>query len=278
MYFLGTMLGLAGLVALKWTGLTDMQWDELARATLLNLFYLPHFEPHTERIFAGQVENAVFPLNNPAWSLFFELMFANVLYAISARVRHAPAVLAAVAGIALALAAYRYGGMPGWGISNFIGGFPRVTYAFFAGVVIYQLRDRLSALGEARPLLVVGSLTLLLGLPRLDGLREYWLAAALAGVPLLVAASVRCALQSGGAAQRLVEYSGRLSYPLYCVHYPLLMLLAAEGWRPREFIVATLLFIAASMALAHLLLVGVDEPLRRWLSAHLGRAGPRAPQ
>ena len=272
MYLLGMMLGLAGVVALQRAGLTDLHGAEIARAAFLNMFYLPYFGAYTESIFALRVENALFPLNTPAWSLFFELMFANVLYALSVRVRSAPAVLAALAGIALIFATYRYGGMPGWGTANFMGGFPRVTYAFFTGVVIYQLRDRIALLGAARQFLVFGALTLLLVLPRMEGLRDYWLTGAVLGVPILVAASVGSTMASGGAAHRLAEYSGRLSYPLYCVHYPLLMLLAAGEQRPHQFVVAIVLFVATALAVAHVLLVGVDEPLRRWIGAHFSRA------
>jgi peptidoglycan/LPS O-acetylase OafA/YrhL len=271
-------MGLAGVIALKRAGFTDFTWGSIAEATLLHLFYVPYFNSHSEQLFGLLAKNALFPLNNPAWSLFFELACANALYAFVARSRYAPAVIVAIAAVGMVLAMRRYGATPGWGTNNFLGGLPRVAYTFFAGVLVYQLRDRLRILGSIGPILPMLALALLFGLPRTAGFPEFWLVSVLVAIPMLVAAAFLTEVH-GAKALKLAEYSGRLSYPIYTVHFPLLMLMAAAAWRPGTFWAALALFVAASIVVAHVLTAYVDEPVRRRLGARLRPAGspPGAP-
>lgn len=268
MYLIGAALGLAGLVGLFIRELTDFSAGSIVRATVLHVLYVPYLNQYTEWLFDAAVADTLFPLNNPAWSLFFELTVASTLYSWAGKHPHAPAFIVAISAVALVMAAFLYGPAPGWGWWNILGGLPRVTYAFFMGVLLFQHRHRLARLGIAHPALLIVALAILCGLPRLPGFREFWLIGALAGVPVLVAASAGVSLADDGA-RRLAEYAGRVSYPLYCVHYPILMLLAAAQWRPGSFAAGLPLFAATSLSAAHLLMVGIDEPTRRRLGAML---------
>lgn len=277
MYVLGALLGVAALVALKLHGLTDFTWSGIGEAIVLHLLYIPYFNPYTEHLFANDVAAALFPLNNPAWSLFFELVCANTLYAFTARMsRHAAVVITALAGLGVLVATHRYGAASGWGSGNFAGGFPRVMFAFFAGVVIFQWRGRIRALGEVRPVLLLAALLVMLGAPRTASFEVFWLYSCLVAIPVLVAAATTVELRADSPAFDLAGYSGRLSYPIYCIHYPVLMLAAAWQWRPESFALALALFVAVSAAASHLLMVWVDEPLRARLNARLAKgASPR---
>jgi peptidoglycan/LPS O-acetylase OafA/YrhL len=277
MYALGGILGLAAVVALKEAHLTDLTWGGIAWAGLLHLLYIPNNSPVTETLFAARMQDTLFPLNNPAWSLFFELLCANFAYAFVARFGRRVAVgITAFFGVGLVIAASRYGAMPGWGTDNFLGGVPRVMYAFFAGVVIFHYRAVLRRLPRLPAWIVVLSVIVLFGLPRTTSTGSYWLATALFGVPLLVVGGTLAEQRLGPRAIALATYGGRVSYPVYCIHYPLLMLEAASGWRPQNFAFAVALFVLVAVAVSHVLMVWLDEPIRRWLTRRRGPARPTA--
>jgi peptidoglycan/LPS O-acetylase OafA/YrhL len=114
----------------------------------------------------------IFPLNGPAWSIFFELV-ANVAYAAMAprltRKTLIATIMAAAVLMALCTAVFNTMDM-GWVWSAFIGGFPRVFYSFFAGVLIYRLHCRHPAPILPAGICAIGLLAVLacpsFGLPR----------------------------------------------------------------------------------------------------------------
>ena len=110
-----------------------------------NLYFLP-----------SPASDMLFPLNLPAWSLFFELLI-NLVFALTVKRLNNKvlATVVAAAGALLLLAALSR--MIGFGLraglmdagfdwESFGAGILRVTYSLFAGVLIYRLfrRHRLS--------------------------------------------------------------------------------------------------------------------------------------
>jgi len=277
MYSIGGLLGLAGVVALKVNHLSDFSWTGILQATLMHMLYIPNNTSAVEEIFTLHITGALFPLNNPAWSLFFELICANFAYAFVVRTsRWGGVVLASASALLLAWATVRYGAHPGWGTENFLGGFPRVMFAFFAGVAIFDWRHVFCHVPRLPAWLVVLAVLILFGMPRPTYFLGYWLVAVLLAVPILVAAGTRCTVYTT-AGRALADFGGRLSYPIYCIHYPLLMLDAASGWRPADYGIAATLFVACSVASSYLLLIMVDEPARKWLNRVAGISTPRVP-
>ena len=107
---------------------------------------------------------------------------------------------------------------PGWAAPNFIYGFPRVMAEFFGGALLFQLGchrwrvPRLISLAVVAAalasffaanvkILIVSSVTL---------------------VPLAIA--LASSLQIDGALRSASRLLGRLSYPLYVMHFPIYML------------------------------------------------------
>jgi peptidoglycan/LPS O-acetylase OafA/YrhL len=277
MYLTGLLIGTAAVILLKERGFTSLTYDLVAKAFLLNLFYVPFPNWEYLDIFQARLRGAIFPLNSPAWSLFFG-MVANVLYAASLRVsQRAPLILATVAAVGLAIAAALYGEAPGWGARNFIGGFPRVLYAFFAGVVIYQFHDRTARLPQVPAWALAAVIVVVVAMPRFPLHREYWLIGCLLMAPLAVAIGSRCSVEPGTRAHRICQYSGRISYPIFCVHYPLLMLFSLLPHHTGKltllslefayFVAMAVAFFFTTLVVAHVLMTRVEEPLRKWMES-----------
>jgi peptidoglycan/LPS O-acetylase OafA/YrhL len=265
LFFLGMCLGLGGLTLKYLHGLTDYQPENIAKAALLNFFYLPYFANFTVEIFQDSVTGVVFPLNGPAWSLFFGFAAQFVYFYAVRGGRIASLVIAAISGIGFIIAA-KIDGQGGWGSHNFIAGFPRVFYAFFIGVVIYEWRDRLPKVsGRFVPLLFL-LIALMMLPPEFPKHKYYWFASASIIVPLIVATALACQSWSYSWGQRLATYGGSLSYPLYCLHVPTLAITStfiAHHPYQRLGVYASILLC---FVLAHLAAKYIDQPLVTYFS------------
>ena len=110
-------------------------WSALATTFATAVFFLPTPE-------ALSIDGTrLFPLNDPAWSLFFEIainmIFAIFILRMSLRVMTTLAVLSATS---LVLTFLYFGSADiGFDWGNFWGGFPRVSSGFFIGVLLYRL-------------------------------------------------------------------------------------------------------------------------------------------
>lgn len=165
-----------------------------------------------------------FPLVSPAWSLFFELWVANLLFAaIGTRLRRpvlSGIVLAGAAG--LFCAAIRYGNLDVGSLwSNFIGGFPRVIYSFFAGVAVQRIHARHGAV-QVPAMLVLAALvaSFLIRVPASISV-EYELGCVLVLYPVLIFLGASAIERR----PRIGKLLGNASYALYVIHIPMLLLL-----------------------------------------------------
>jgi peptidoglycan/LPS O-acetylase OafA/YrhL len=273
MYAVGLVLGVVAMALGKMQGLTDMDWDDIREAAFLNFVYVPYLNSNFVQFFEQRLVGTLFPFNNPAWSLFFGIV-ANFIYAaVIRRSSFIPALLMGLSAYALVWAMALFGEAPGWGARNMLGGFPRVFFAFFAGVVIFQLQGRAAGLPRPNSLGLALFIASIFAMPRFEGHSHYWLAATLLAMPLLVALASRATVPRGSLAARLCEYSGAVSYPIFCVHFPLLLLFAAT-FPHRVGVWTLLLFVVTTWVVSHLLLKYVDLPFRAWLSLKLGTATP----
>jgi peptidoglycan/LPS O-acetylase OafA/YrhL len=159
-------------------------------------------------------------LNEPAWSLLFEVI-ANVAYAILAvRLRTRWLVLLSVVSFLIAASCFSSINV-GFNWSNFSGGFPRVGFSFPAGVVTYRLWHASEWHPNIRvPLLALSiPLLLLFAAPQYDQYDPYDFLAVLAFPPIIyLAASAEPSLRLRSACLWL----GAISYALYITHWPLM--------------------------------------------------------
>lgn len=270
LYLLGSLLGLipvaAALLGLLPSALaTPLPLVLLAAALLLPLVSEPN----------------LFPLNSPAWSLFFELG-ANLAYAAVLRYLGS-ALLAAIMlvsalGLALALQADPERGLHGgYSPATLHLGLWRVGYGFFAGVALLRYFNSGSRAPLRRgtrawlcgALVLACLLAVLLARPS-AALRPWFdLAAVTVAFPLLIYLAMGCRL--AGRAARACALLGAISYPLYVLHVPLGRLVNGAlgqllpGAPPPVMAVAGLVFMSVLLPLCWLLDQRFDAPLRRWL-------------
>ncbi len=233
--------------------------DPLAgAAVMLATLGLP--TPHTGFSFG------YFPVNPPEWSLFFELL-ANLAFGLllSRWPSRAVAVVAACGFAVYAGIGFSFwpGEIPFW--AETFG----MTASFSIGMLIWRCHQRQSLPVLRLPfsllaLMLVG----LCAMPARWGLSVNFAAIALA-FPALITAGMAQACSPG--RRRVMHLLGELSYPLYVLHWPVLLL--ARLMLP-ELGQALTMAIGAVVALAvgWVALVTVDRPARRWLLARVSRS------
>lgn len=196
---------------------------------------------------------ALFPLNRPHWSLFFEVL-ANLIHAL-VLVRlgtRALCVLLALIAPALAYAAWLNGDLTFGAFQNgWYFGLLRVGYSYIAGIILarlWQQRERRAWLPWYAVLALPLAVLLAIELP------PVWL-----GDVLAVVAAFPVIIWLGTAspvpptARPALAALGALSYPLYAVHWPVLTLM--ENYAPSTAgkVAAMGLAIAIAAATAFLL-------------------------
>lgn len=169
-------------------------------------------------------QREAFPLNIPAWTIFYELV-ANALHALLFWRFGARALGLAIAGLIAVMAwvgmthdSFDVGARP----ENFALGLPRIALAYLIGMALQRWwRDvpplpvpPLIALA-AMPVLCVGQW--LLAAPGDSSGWIFDMLFVLIACPLMIAGGVRLT-----GRWRLAELSGALSFPLFAVHMPIM--------------------------------------------------------
>jgi peptidoglycan/LPS O-acetylase OafA/YrhL len=195
-----------------------------------------------------------FPLNIPAWSIFFELtanfVHGLVLWRLGAR------WIAALILLAIPLTAWvgaSFGSLDvGAHAADYLAGLPRVMLSYLIGIALWRWwRDR--------PPLAVPAWLAFAAMPLI--LTSAWLfdidtwqldlAFIAIGCPLLIAGGLRFAAAPDGRLAAAAVALGALSFPLYAVHMPTLDGMKLLGFGPLGGVLAAL---AAGIALT----VGVE--------------------
>lgn len=236
----------------------DLPALNIVAATLLNAVLLPSFS-------LIPIHPEAFGANTPLWSLFWE-MAVNIAFALAVpwlTTRRLIFILIFAAGLLVAMAVRFHGVDGGPNSATFVWGACRVLFPFACGVLLHRLpifTNRFAA-----PLAAV--LAGLLLAPAIGMVGE--LISVLLVFPAVVmsGAGAKVGPRLGGVALWL----GRLSYPLYVLHHPIIRLTYNALQR---FHIASPQLVAAacvliSIAVAWAAMELYDEPVRRWLRAKL---------
>jgi peptidoglycan/LPS O-acetylase OafA/YrhL len=222
--------------------------------------------------------NSVYPFNFPSWALFF-LLLINVIYLLIVARLSTRLLLTILltSGLVVVAQAYIMGGVIGgdhW--DNLVCGLGRVFFPFFCGVFLfrwYRARTdfKFSLPGPVLALLLVAVMAW--PVSRLNWVFES--AVVLIIFPMLVIGGAQN--KPGPKTSAVYLFLGRLSYPLYILHYPFLKLfgflarvLSLEG---RLIWIMVGIEMICGVLFAIVVMKAFDEPLRKWLST--GGAGSK---
>jgi peptidoglycan/LPS O-acetylase OafA/YrhL len=262
---LGIVLGtIALLAATRFT--SGLSKAAVLQAAVTNALLLP--SPAMLNI-----RPSAFPTDGPLWSLAFEI-WINVLYALCFRFLGMKSLgVALIIGAVLTCwTALTYGGLnDGFVWSDFYLGGARVLFPFVAGVLLSRvMRHREDGTSWSHlaflPLLVV------LVAPRFFG-GVYDALAVLVVFPVVLAVAADAPPRA--RLDAIWRWLGALSYPLYVLHYPFIVVLSNLAHQKHVTGVAldlaaggTVVFVIVFASLALRL---YDMPVRRFLSGGLAR-------
>jgi peptidoglycan/LPS O-acetylase OafA/YrhL len=256
MILLGTFLGLAS--ALAGARITA----EPVSLALKQLVLLPTF---------SGVD--LFFLNTVMWSLMLEL-WINAAHAFAFRWLSAKVLItvAAVGAVGVVVASWPYYGLnAGWNAKTAIGGLPRVLFSFSAGLLLYRLYASGRLPNFRIPFAVSFSLlaiAMLVPLPNekhhIPALHD--LMAVLVIFPLAIIGGVNANLST--RASRVATVLGDLSYPLYAIHFPLIVfsifMVGGRSVSAPFYWQLWLPFCIVVVALAWVIDQIVEKPFQRW--------------
>ena len=280
MLILGVLLGSVSFLiqgSVRWDG-TAVPATMILVAVILNLLMLPVI-PGTAADVRGNGE--MFPLNGPAWSLFFEYI-GNIMYALCLRRLSTKWLTAFTVLCGASLAAFTLANGSGfWNIGvgwtlaghNFIGGFLRMSFSFSAGLLLSRNCRTIKVKGAF--LICALVIVSLLSVPYLGTETMPWINGIFDLVCILGVFPALVLLGAGGSAEgnissKICSFVGDISYPLYIIHYPFMYLFYAYVWknglafRDVWYIALGIFIICIFTAWAASRLY--DRPVRRYLS------------
>ncbi|TIV69912.1 MAG: acyltransferase [Mesorhizobium sp.] len=265
LYLAGTLLGFFYLlVKNRLMPAEYMPLSEIGMQLTTGMFFIP---------LIGEAYHTIFPLNPASWSLFFELVvniaYVAVFFLMSRRVLTA---LIAVSLALLIVASVVIGtldfGMTG---KTIISGLPRVSFSFFLGVLLCFLRRGWWV--EAAILLTLAVFAI--APAGAAGRVAYDLACLAVVFPIIVVTGA-----VAPTAPRLAGFYGwlgRISYPIYIIHTPMLMIIAGAGKAVSVDPFSHHPWFGILMAVAVIVIADIatriyDEPVRRFLQRQMQRS------
>ena len=281
MVVMGAVLGVVCFMiqgGTMWDG-TEVPGKALLLALLLAMLMIP-VVPGSIGEVRGNGE--MFPLNGPTWSLFFEYI-GNILYALfihrlSTRVLTTVTMLlgALLAWFALFdISGYDMLGV-GWTLDgvNFFGGLLRMMFPYPLGMLLARKFSPTRIRGAfwwcSLVLLLVFTVPYLkVDLPfSFNGLYE--MTCVMLVFPLLVWLGAS-GLTTDKRSKWVCNFLGRLSYPLYLVHYPIFYIFYAWLIKSERYTLASArVQVVGVLAITLLIAISVlkfyDEPVRKWLA------------
>lgn len=227
----------------------------------------------------------MFPLNGPAWSLFFEYI-GNILYALfihrlSTRVLTGLTVVLGVVLAWMAVGDVTQTGMfgVGWTLDglNFWGGLVRMAFPYALGMLIARRFHPVKVRGAFW--IASATMTILFMVPYIPGKAPVCLNGVFEAACIIIVFPILLWLgasdrPAGRRMNAVYRFLGNLSYPLYILHYPLFYLFYAWLIRTQTYTPGTswgpaLLTVAGSVVLAWLAMRFYDIPVRRWLTRRM---------
>jgi peptidoglycan/LPS O-acetylase OafA/YrhL len=218
LYFLGSALGLlSALILTHAYSRNHLTPVELLTTVALSSLLLPNLGE-------AWANHNVFPLNGPAWSLFFEL-FANLVFWFMIRSRLASKIwLLGVAATCLLLLSLYKGPLAEAGAfsHSFTQGFARVGFSFCMGVVVFRFREtrRMAPVAALAVVFLLGGMLLTRGKIVEQHATQLFFVAVVSPLVVYLGSLVKLPV----ATEPFCSFLGDFSYPLYILHQPFLLI------------------------------------------------------
>lgn len=238
-------------------------WLLISLAFIGSLFLIP-------TPFVPKTWGALTPFNYVAWSLFFEYV-ATVFYAtVLAKVNKKQLVIMTLCFLVAVIytASITKWDYNGFNRQHFWPGFVRLAFPFTLGVMLCRFRVSLhNRVGLFIAIvLLVGSLFIPLDRS------QWWLDPLIITLLFPVIIALGAGSQVSGTIEKICQFLGRLSYPLYMSHILSTHLLAGYLRHNKNILMTDKILLAAGLivcnvVVAYLVMIWVDEPIRKWLKA-----------
>ena len=214
---------------------------------------------------------SIYPFNPPAWSLFFEMainvIYALVLFKLSNRVLKSILVVGCL--VVFVQAFYLGGVTRGENLKDIFIGLGRIVYPFFLGIFLFRWQLAHHKSRFSFPVIILGVLLVAILLCPSGPFKWIYESASVVLVfPALVLLGARA--EPGPAMKVACLFLGKISYPLYILHYPFIRLfshlarvLAVKS--DRMWMIVSVEMICA-IAVAAIAVKVFDEPVRAWLT------------
>jgi peptidoglycan/LPS O-acetylase OafA/YrhL len=223
---------------------------------------------------SGELSEIAFPLNSAAWTLSLEI-FINLIFALICRRLTTPRliVLVALSAIGLAVALWVHGDPNlGWKWSTYFGGWARVTFSFFAGILLYRL---FCLKKQAQLPAWIGAVLALILIADFSSTHMghfYTLISCVIVFPATIWIGARTSAWE--PLHRLYAWLGRTSYAVYITHLPLMGIYLYCAKRINidaraHTTLAIALCAILSLGIASLLNAVYDTPIRAYLTKRL---------
>lgn len=259
-----------------WDG-TQALTSDIMICVMLALFCLP---TPTSMDVRGNAE--AFPINGPHWSLFLEyigsLCYGLFLFRVSTKILKIWVGISALLLLAFALWMGENYISYGWSSEpiNMLGGVIRISFGYPMGLLLARLFKKKSPSSIQGPQVFWSCAIALLVIFLVPGLGDfscyYQVFCLIILFPIIIWSGARGVVQ--GNSKKYITFLGRLSYPLYAVHYPLIYLyiywIKQVDPQGALFYGGATVVILANLLLGTLCLICYDEPIRKWLSNKLG--------
>ncbi|UVK39173.1 acyltransferase [Mesorhizobium sp. AR10] len=272
LYLAGTLLGFFYLlIKNRLMPAEYLPLSDIAVMLTTGMFFIP---------LVSSAYHTIFPLNPASWSLFFELL-VNIAYFLLFFVLSKRVLASLIAGslvllvVAAALAGTLDFGMTG---QTIISGLPRVCFSFFLGVLLCRsiglYRGKLGFLQTGYWIEISIVLTLVAFAIAPGGAMRpiYDLICIVLLFPIMVV--VGALAPTHPRCSKLYSWLGRISYPIYIIHTPLLMIIAGAGKAVSIDPFANHPWFGIVMAIAVIVIGDIgtrifDEPVRRFLQRQM---------
>jgi peptidoglycan/LPS O-acetylase OafA/YrhL len=237
-----------------------------------NLFFIPIMTK-------TMVPQGMFPFAPTSWSLSTEVL-ASIMFGLvlaRARTRLLLGIIVVFGGLFFAYVAALRGFDLGWGISNFVPGIFRTLFEFTIGIVLYRVSSYSSRKRLLHPAILLAAICAVF---------LFLMGSSLIGIvpcvlvlfPLFILSAE--GRRVDGALQIIFHQLGRVSYPVYLIHAPVLLWFAGAyklienhntlaidlrwlGW----------MMVACTLLLSYAIARWIDEPVRAWLNVRLRASG-----